>query len=678
MAKMIPLNPSPSVSLPAEGWTLIATEAGRYGDGLRATFYACNDTLRTPGQLKLAHPNTWAAFVQEVADRSGCAPEDIVNTICEFTETIEVMLRPKPRPQPDARGPTERRQIQINGRFDREIIADAIEVLVGVNDPPTLFMRGSEFVQVARGAAEAERFDVPRLRSLVDELADCVKLVVREDSAETQPSRLPFTVCQDFLVKPLAQVFPPLSGIRTAPVFLPDGRLLAEDGYDRASGYLLRLGDLHGIKYTMPVEEARAMLQQELLGDFPLVERYSQAHAMSLLLEPFVKPLILDKTPQYNIEASTRGSGKGLLAEVACRIATGGATHVMPLTGQTAEDEKRITALLVSGASWILLDNVTELDSAPLSAVLTASIWRGRILGVSRMVSVPNDATWVATGNNIRLSSEMARRVIPIRLEPQEERPEERTGFRHHPLLDWVRDHRVELVSACLSLIYAWVDAGQPAGEKTLGSFERWARVMGGVLAHAGINGFLEGREALHTDADPETEDWKALYEHWWMVYQEGSITAKGVLGLAKQHRLLLWLWAGQNELAAQQRLGHALRGMRGRVLGRYCLRSAGRDSATKNAAYRLEIRGDPKTPETHQITENREYSQLETPSSNTQNTLSARCVSQKTPGVVVAKNHENSETFGVSGVRGCVDGVPASGRETPGARGDARAYEEL
>jgi hypothetical protein len=442
VAKMIALHPAPSVDLPGEGWTLIATEAGRYGDGLRPTLYARNGTLQTPGQLKLAHPKTWAAFVQEVADRSGCAPEAILAAIRGLTETIEVMLRPKPRPQPAASVPTGRRQIQVNARFDREIIRDAIEVLVGANDPPTLFMRGSEFVQVAPGAVEAERFDIPRLRSLVDELADCVTTTIREDGEETRPSRLPFTVCQDFLVKPLAQAFPPLSGIRTAPVFLPDGRLLAADGYDRASGYLLRLGDLHDIRRTRPVQEAREFLQQELLGDFPLVERYSQAHALALLLEPFVKPLIRDKTPLYAVDASTRGSGKGLLADVACRIATGDAAHVMALMGETAEDEKRITALLVSGASWILLDNVIALDSAPPCAVLTASIWRGRILGASRMVSVPNDATWVATGNNIRLSSEIARRVIPIRLEPQEERPEERAGFKHHPLLDWVRDHR--------------------------------------------------------------------------------------------------------------------------------------------------------------------------------------------------------------------------------------------
>ena len=155
----------------------------------------------------------------------------------------------------------------------------------------------------------------------------------------------------------------------------------------------------------------------------------------------------------------------------------------------------------------------------------------------------------VATGNNVRLSSEMARRVVPIRLEPGEERPEERSDFKHTPLLPWVRDHRAQLVSACLSLIKAWIDAGRPSGAKTLGSFERWASVLGGILENAGVEGFLRGRETLHATADYETEEWKALCAHWWTAHERNPVTAKDLLALAKQHTLVLWLWAGRKRL---------------------------------------------------------------------------------------------------------------------------------
>jgi hypothetical protein len=244
MAKMIPLDPAPSTALPVKGWRLVATEAGRYGDGLRATIQSHNGTLQGCYQLRLAYPQQWTACIEDVAQHSACDASAVGVAIRELIVAIEGMLRPRQHPSRDgdAAPVRDRPQIQVNGRFDREIIADAVDVLVGTNAPPTLFMRGSEFVRVAPGELQVVPFDVPRLRGLVDELADCVTIKASESGEERLPSRLPFTVCQDFLVKPLARAFPPLSGIRTAPVFLPDGRLLATEGYDHASGYLLRLG----------------------------------------------------------------------------------------------------------------------------------------------------------------------------------------------------------------------------------------------------------------------------------------------------------------------------------------------------------------------------------------------------------------------------------------------------
>jgi hypothetical protein len=61
-------------------------------------------------------------------------------------------------------------------------------------------------------------------------------------------------------------------------------------------------------------------------------------------------------------------------------------------------------------------------------------------------------------------------------------RPEQRTGFAHPERLPWVHAHRAILVSACLSLIRAWLEAQCPEGDATLGSYESWARIMGGVF----------------------------------------------------------------------------------------------------------------------------------------------------------------------------------------------------
>jgi hypothetical protein len=119
-------------------------------------------------------------------------------------------------------------------------------------------------------------------------------------------------------------------------------------------------------------------------------------------------------------------------------------------------------------------------------------------------------------------------------------------------------------------------------------------------LGVSGVSGFLAGRERLYSEADRETADWCALCQRWWQAHANHPVTAKDVFEVAKANTLLLSVWGGRKDLAAQQRFGYALAAMRDRVFGSVRVRSAGRDGQTGNAAYRLEpIRNGGKTPET-------------------------------------------------------------------------------
>jgi hypothetical protein len=214
------------------------------------------------------------------------------------------------------------------------------------------------------------------------------------------------------------------------------------------------------------------------------------------------------------------------------------------------------------------------------------------------MVDVPNDATWVATGTNVELSDAIARRTIPLRLDPGVERPARRPGFSPPELVQWAGEHRSTLVSACRALVRAWLDAGCPEGQTTRGSDASWARVLGGVLGVAGVAGCLCGRARLSSEADRETAEWRARCEAWGAPHADLPITAKDVFEVAKGRGPFRQVWAGRSDLGAQQRFGHALPAVRDRVFGRCTVRSAGRDRATKNAASRVE-RTPQKTPET-------------------------------------------------------------------------------
>ena len=120
--------------------------------------------------------------------------------------------------------------------------------------------------------------------------------------------------------------------------------------------------------------------------------------------------------PLALIDAPTQGTGKGLLSDLVSIIATGNSAAILTMSDSEEELQKLITALLIEGTSIITIDNIAvRLQSRHLDAMLTSDMWRGRILGVSKTTLVPQRATWIATGNNIKLGGDLARRCYHIR-----------------------------------------------------------------------------------------------------------------------------------------------------------------------------------------------------------------------------------------------------------------------
>ena len=492
--------------------------------------------------------------------------------------------------------------IRVNGKFLREITAQSVAALSKTNEEKQeIFTRGGALVRLHRDehGLAVQAFTTAALKGVLDRAGD---YMVQKDGGE-RPARPPDDVVQDILS--LSQLpFPELRGIALSPVVVAGGRLVSAAGYDHESGLYLDLNGLN-IRGRMPLREAVQWINQELLGDFPFVDDASRAHGLALIIQPFVRHLIDDPTPLYLIDAPSQGTGKGLEAEVTSQVAIGQPAAVMTQPRSEDEVRKRITALLLAGHPLIALDNVHQLHSAALCAVLTSRVWEDRILGRSQMVRLRNSTTWMATGNNVELSAEMARRVVLIRLDAGVERPEERTDFRHPQLLRWVRSHRSELVTAALSIVQAWLDADMPPGEGTMGRFEEWVRVLGGILQVANIDGFLSNRQRLHEDSDRESQEWSAFSALWWERFGNNPVTAGDLFEVLKERRLLLEIFVGRSTLSAQQRLGHALANRRDRIFGTWRIRSAGK-AGNGSTAYRLEESSQgtaasktPKTPET-------------------------------------------------------------------------------
>ena len=526
---------------------------------------------------------TCQLFVRRCAEVTGQSEEVVQARLTQMLKRLREESGGEEPPESE-KGP--RARIQVTGRFRREISRDAITAMQESNRSETkVFWRGGVLVRLQEEGSGAliQPFSHPALSGYLDRIADFIRFTTEGGERAARP---PPDVVEDLLSLPEAPL-PNLRALAATPVLVEDGRILADLGFDEKSGVYRYHNNLGPVE-ALPLPQSTDLLLNEVLGDFPFADDGSRANALALLLQSFIRPAIAGLVPLFLIDTPAPGTGKGLLVEIISQIALGQPAGIM-VQSDDEETRKTFTALLLGGHTLVVLDNVRSLRSTVLSAILTTDYWTGRVLGKSQTMRLENTTAWVATGNNVSLSDEIARRTVQVRLDARVERPEERTGFRHPLLLEWVKEHRPELVAACLGIVQAWLDAGMPLGTVSLGRYERWAEMMGGLLEVAGVPGFLSNREALHTESEQQIGTWRDFCEVWAQANGTEPTTVKDLLELAIHKDLLLELRAGRGQLAAQQRMGHALARRRDRVFGEWIIRSAGHGGQSHNLQYRLE-----------------------------------------------------------------------------------------
>ena len=454
------------------------------------------------------------------------------------------------------------------------ITPKAWKAVQACNDPPRLFQCEGVPVRLAfddDDTPQLEELTTTRMRHEIARAAHFY-VHVNDRAMEVLPPR---PLVDDVLAAQTPPI-PPLRRIVEVPVFSPDGTLQTRPGYHPAGRtfYAPREG------FSLPVvpeapgprelKRAKAWVA-EILTDFPFVSDSDRTHAVALFVLPYVRDLIgADPTPGHLIEAPTPGSGKSLLADVATYPFAGRAVSTVTEARDDDEWRKRLTAQLKERRAVIVLDNlVRPLDSGALASALTTSVWEDRILGKNETIRVPVRCVWVATGNNVTLSTELARRFIRIRIDPRMDRPFQREGFRHNPLRTWVHRHRAELVWAALVLAQAWLAAGSPkTTSKPLGGYERWSRVLGGILEHAEIPGFLANSNELYEAADHQGALWRAFVAAWWDKHSSHEVTSKELFVLAEDIDGLVT--SRGNEKSQRTSFGMKLAKQSDRVFGDY------------------------------------------------------------------------------------------------------------
>ena len=482
----------------------------------------------------------------------------------------------------DGSGGYQRPQIVTTGRQLRDVGADALAALVAANNPAVLFRRNARLARVRpdeHGRTIIEEVTDEMLRARLADVADFGRWVKNPNPTGEDDEMLfkavpPPIDLVSYIAVQTDWPFPTLISVTEAPVLRPDGSIVTEPGYDAATMLYyapdpgLKLAPIPTTPTIADVMTAKETLD-DVLGDFPYDCPTSRAHAYALLLTAVVRPAIAGMVPLALLTAPVAGTGKTLLASLVPAIASGRDPAMMAAPDKEEEWVKIITSMLLAGPSFALIDNISgTLKSSSLEMLLTSPVWQQRMLGANRMVSLQQRAVWVATGNNIQLAGDLPRRCYRIRLDAKMARPERRATFKHRDIVRYARKQRGKLLAALLTLARSWYADSCPSYAVTpMGSYEDWARIVGSILAHAGIDGFLANLDEMYAEADTEGPQWASFFAAWRETYGGNAITTNVLARDASnpQHAMNVALPetlapAAINTGALTKRLGYELR----------------------------------------------------------------------------------------------------------------------
>lgn len=294
----------------------------------------------------------------------------------------------------------------------------------------------------------------------------------------------PALIVKTYLARAGEWKLPALSAIIYAPTLRPDGSVIDQPDYDPRSGIYASFDPDRFLPIAQRPTRNDAIQAiktlKSLFNTFPFASDADCSVVLATVLTGLIRQT-LEAAPMFGFSAPVAGSGKSLIVDMISIIITGGKAAVFT-PGKTEEElEKRLGAALIAGTTVVSFDNCTDtLQGAFLCQMLTQAVVKIRILGISKNVDVPTNCLMLATGNNLTFAEDMTRRVLLCTLDPEMERPEERQ-FDQDAIEETFR-RRPELVSACLTILRAFICAGRPQAAKTLGSYSEWSNFIRSVL----------------------------------------------------------------------------------------------------------------------------------------------------------------------------------------------------
>jgi hypothetical protein len=233
-----------------------------------------------------------------------------------------------------------------------------------------------------------------------------------------------------------------------------------------------------------------------------------------------------------------------------------------------------------------------------VNRMLTSENLTDRILGFSKTATVSTRTLFLSSGNNVGPVGDLLRRIVTIHIDPRCETPTT-IEYKGNPA-EVVRQNRAAYVSAVLTIMLAWRNAGSPRTDVSpIASYGgAWADYCRHPLIWLGLP---DPATALlqQVTQDPDSAALRTLLAAWHKVFGSRSITVRKVIatvadGNENLREALHEFPIAERGAINSTKLGQLLKKNANRLVGGYRFERANADGRT---AWKAVVAATPASP---------------------------------------------------------------------------------
>ncbi len=312
--------------------------------------------------------------------------------------------------------------------------------------------------------------------------------------------RVPEHVCRKLMNFPDTSA-PTIKGFSKHPVVMKDGNVIGlQDGFERG----IMFKGCNGFKVDdRPFKECYDRIVELFCTDILFKkQKIGQALFVSMMMTAVSRLGIEGGCPGFFITANEPGTGKSTMFEFVSRIVYGRQVESVDWGDDAVERRKEVVAYLREGQECFLFDNIKqgeEVKSPILAQAITAGEFKARVMGKGEMTYVPAQSLFVFIGNNIVMSTELARRLMTIELTAKQEDPASRK-VSISDIRGYCDKVRVEAIGCLLKMVQEGVSMENEVKKSSGNSF--WDKmVRNPILVETGLD-IIEGFDTSKESSD--------------------------------------------------------------------------------------------------------------------------------------------------------------------------------